>query len=79
MCAIELVKDHASREPAKAETQEVLRLCHERGLLAISAGTYGNVVRMLVPLVATDEQVEEGLRILEESLTLLHNARTPQE
>jgi 4-aminobutyrate aminotransferase/(S)-3-amino-2-methylpropionate transaminase len=76
MCAVELVKDPVSREPAKAETAHVLRLCHERGLLVISAGTYGNVVRMLVPLVASEEQVEEGLRILEESLAALDSSES---
>lgn len=67
MRALELVRDRETREPAKEETQAVLRGCHERGLIILSAGTHGNVVRLLVPLVATDEQIEEGLAVLEGS------------
>jgi len=68
MRAIELVKDRATKEPAPEEAKQVLAACHQRGLLIISAGTFGNVIRMLVPLIATDSQIEEGLRILEEAL-----------
>ena len=45
--------------------QRITQLCCERGLIAISAGTYGNVIRTLMPLVITEEQLEEGLDILE--------------
>jgi 4-aminobutyrate aminotransferase/(S)-3-amino-2-methylpropionate transaminase len=68
MRAIELVKDRVTKEPAEAATRKVLAACHRRGLLIISAGTFGNVIRMLVPLVATDAQVEEGLVVLEQAL-----------
>ena len=68
MRAIELVKNRATKEPATAETKQILAACHKRGLLIISAGTFGNVIRILVPLVATDEQIEEGLAVLAESL-----------
>jgi 4-aminobutyrate aminotransferase/(S)-3-amino-2-methylpropionate transaminase len=68
MRAIELVRDRTTREPAKQETEAILRGCHERGLVCLSAGTYGNVVRVLVPLIATDEQVKEGLSVIEASL-----------
>ncbi|HEU4401127.1 MAG TPA: hypothetical protein VFT43_03405, partial [Candidatus Polarisedimenticolia bacterium] len=61
----EFVKDRATKEPAKEIVAKILRLCYERGLIAISAGTYGNVIRTLMPLVITDEQLEEGLEILE--------------
>ncbi|HEX9427650.1 MAG TPA: aminotransferase class III-fold pyridoxal phosphate-dependent enzyme, partial [Candidatus Polarisedimenticolia bacterium] len=65
MRAIEFVKDRATKEPAKEIVSKTLKLCYERGLIAISAGTYGNVIRTLMPLVITDEQLEEGLEILE--------------
>jgi 4-aminobutyrate aminotransferase/(S)-3-amino-2-methylpropionate transaminase len=68
MRAIELVKDRYTKEPAGEETRAVLAACHRRGLIIISAGTFGNVIRMLVPLVATDGQIEEGLRALEQAL-----------
>jgi 4-aminobutyrate aminotransferase/(S)-3-amino-2-methylpropionate transaminase len=69
MRAIELVKDRATKEPAEVATQKVLAACHRRGLLIISAGTFGNVIRMLVPLIATDAQIEEGLLVLEQALS----------
>ncbi len=68
MQAIELVTDRTSRTPAKELTQRVLAHCHQQGLLILSAGVYGNVIRMLTPLVATEEQIEEGLTILGSAL-----------
>jgi 4-aminobutyrate aminotransferase / (S)-3-amino-2-methylpropionate transaminase / 5-aminovalerate transaminase len=68
MRALELVRSRATREPAKEETEDVLRHCRERGLIVLSAGSYGNVLRLLVPLVITDEQFDEGLDVLEASL-----------
>ncbi len=68
MRALELVKDPATRAPADSETARILAACHRRGLLIISAGTFGNVIRILVPLVATDAQIEEGLSVLEEAI-----------
>jgi 4-aminobutyrate aminotransferase/(S)-3-amino-2-methylpropionate transaminase len=68
MCAVELVKDQASREPAGEETKKVAQYCYEHGLITITAGTYGNVMRILVPLVVTDEEFDEGLGVLEAAL-----------
>jgi 4-aminobutyrate aminotransferase / (S)-3-amino-2-methylpropionate transaminase / 5-aminovalerate transaminase len=73
MRAIELVKDPATKDPAAEQTRQVLAACHRRGLLIISAGTFGNVIRVLVPLVATDAQIEEGLNVLEQSLAEVHS------
>jgi 4-aminobutyrate aminotransferase/(S)-3-amino-2-methylpropionate transaminase len=69
MWALELVSDRRAKTPAKERTQEVLRRALERGLLMISAGTYGNVIRLLMPLVTSDEQLAEGLDVLEGALT----------
>ena len=68
MCAIEFVRNSETREPAEEETKEVAKYCYEHGLITISAGTYGNVMRLLVPLVVTDEQLDEGLDVLEGAL-----------
>jgi 4-aminobutyrate aminotransferase/(S)-3-amino-2-methylpropionate transaminase len=68
MQALELVRNRATKTPAKEEAQRILAYCHEHGLLIISAGVYGNVVRLLAPLVVTEEQIEEGLSILEAAL-----------
>ncbi len=54
MQAIELVRDRATREPASSETSAIVAAAREQGLLLFPAGTYGNVIRFLMPLVATD-------------------------
>lgn len=68
MRALELVRSRDTREPAKEEAEEVLRHCREHGLILLSAGSYGNVLRLLVPLVITEDQFDEGLDVLESSL-----------
>ena len=69
MCAIELVKDKASGEPAPQLTQALLKVANENGLILLSCGTYGNVIRFLVPLTASDALVREGMDVFEASLT----------
>jgi 4-aminobutyrate aminotransferase/(S)-3-amino-2-methylpropionate transaminase len=68
MRAIELVRSPESREPADAETKQVVKYCYEHGLITISAGTYGNVIRLLMPLVIADPQFDEALGVLESAL-----------
>jgi 4-aminobutyrate aminotransferase/(S)-3-amino-2-methylpropionate transaminase len=68
MQAIELVKSADKREPAAEETKEVTKYCYEHGLITITAGSYSNVIRVLVPLVVTDEQMVEALDVLESAL-----------
>lgn len=65
MTAIELVKDKGTKEPASEEVKAILKETHSKGVITISAGIYSNVLRFLPPLVITDEQLEEGLTILE--------------
>ena len=69
MCAIELVKDTASAEPAPHLTQALMKVANENGLILLSCGTYGNVIRFLVPLTASDSLVRDGMDIFETSLT----------
>ncbi len=75
MRAIELVQDRKTRKPAKEETAAVIRYCHEHGLIILSAGTYGNVIRFLVPLVVTDEQLEEGFQVIESAFAEISSHR----
>jgi 4-aminobutyrate aminotransferase / (S)-3-amino-2-methylpropionate transaminase / 5-aminovalerate transaminase len=65
MCAIELVKNRDSKEPDKELTKQIIHEANKNGVLLIGAGVYSNVIRILMPLVITDEQLEEGLNILE--------------
>jgi len=69
MCALELVRDRETREPAGAETKELAHYAYEHGLITITAGTLGNVMRILVPLVISDAQFDEGMDVLEAGLT----------
>ncbi|HEX6509456.1 MAG TPA: 4-aminobutyrate--2-oxoglutarate transaminase [Chloroflexota bacterium] len=68
MVAMELVRDRVTKEPAIDETAAIIHRCHEAGLIIIKAGLYDNVIRVLVPFAATDEQLTEGLDILEREL-----------
>src|SRR5450432_662665 len=79
MRAIELVKSRATREPAPDETKCISQFCYEHGLITITAGTYGNVIRLLVPLVITDEQMDEGLDVLEGALASVSSAQAIAE
>lgn len=68
MCAMEMVKDRATKQPAKEATERFTQLALGRGLVTITAGTLGNVIRTLMPLVITDEQMESGLDIIDGTL-----------
>jgi 4-aminobutyrate aminotransferase/(S)-3-amino-2-methylpropionate transaminase len=64
MLAVELVEP-GSKDPNPELTAAVSRACHADGLVALTAGTYGNVLRFLPPLVIGDDLLSEGLDILE--------------
>ena len=68
MRGLELVRDRTTKAPAPEQAAMVVSECLRRGLIVLSAGTYGNVIRVLVPLVITDDQFSEGLGVLEEAL-----------
>lgn len=68
MVALELVKNRVTKEPAKEETGNIVTECWNNGLIGLSAGIFGNVLRFLPPLVITDEQLEKGLTILEQAI-----------
>lgn len=69
MCAIELVKDQASGDPAPELTAALLKEASARGLILLSCGTYSNVIRFLAPLTASDQIVREGMDIFDAALT----------
>jgi 4-aminobutyrate aminotransferase/(S)-3-amino-2-methylpropionate transaminase len=68
MMALEFVKDRQSKEPHKDLTNDIIRRCYETGLILIAAGTYGNVIRTLMPLIILEDQLEEGLEVLQHAL-----------
>ncbi len=69
MMGIEFVKNNDPRQPDKETCARLVNSCARRGLILLSAGTHKNVIRVLCPLVITDEQLEMGLNIMEEELS----------
>ncbi|MEU1388954.1 MULTISPECIES: 4-aminobutyrate--2-oxoglutarate transaminase [unclassified Nonomuraea] len=70
MIAIELVEP-GTKNPDPAAVQEIVKRCHAEGLVVLTAGTYGNVLRFLPPLVMPEHLLEEGLGILEKAISAL--------
>jgi len=68
MIGLELCHGRDPRRPAGAEVAEVTRACRERGVLVLPAGRDGNVLRVLSPLVITDEELDRGLTAIEEAV-----------
>ena len=68
MVGMELVVDRSSKKPDKALTARLIAAALERGVILLSAGTYGNTVRILAPLTTPDAVVEEGLDAVEQAL-----------
>ena len=68
MLAIELVRDPATREPAPELATAVVEAAAERGLLLLKSGIYSNCIRVLVPLVISDAEVDEALAVWEAAL-----------
>ncbi|MGZ4610176.1 MAG: 4-aminobutyrate--2-oxoglutarate transaminase [Actinomycetes bacterium] len=66
MIAVELVRP-GTREPDAAVTSAVAKACHAEGLVVLTCGTYGNVLRFLPPLVMPDHLLDEGLTILDKA------------
>jgi 4-aminobutyrate aminotransferase/(S)-3-amino-2-methylpropionate transaminase len=68
MVAIELVKNRRADAPDAELTKAVVQAAGRRGLILLSCGLYSNVIRILAPLTIPEAQLEEGLKLLEESL-----------
>jgi 4-aminobutyrate aminotransferase/(S)-3-amino-2-methylpropionate transaminase len=71
MLAVELVRDRATREPAPELAKRLAISASERGLILLTAGIYANVIRILAPLTASPEMMDEGMTILEQSIANL--------
>ena len=68
MLAIELVRDRTTKEPAPEVATAVVEAALERGLLLMKSGIYGNCIRVLLPLVITDPELDEALAVWEAAL-----------
>ena len=68
MCSIEFVKDRTTKEPAKEWLGALSKRCYENGVILISSGTHSNILRFLFPLVISQEQLDEGLAVIERQM-----------
>ena len=68
MLALEFVRP-GTLAPDPATTSAVAKACHAAGLLLLTCGTYGNVIRLLPPLVIGEADLDRGLRILADAVT----------
>jgi 4-aminobutyrate aminotransferase/(S)-3-amino-2-methylpropionate transaminase len=68
MMLIELVKDRQTKEPAPDETLAIIKAAFQKGVIAMRAGLFTNGIRFLPPLTITDEQLREGLEVVEQAL-----------
>ena len=75
MQAIELVQSQDTKVPATEQTKKITQYSYEHGLITITAGTYSNVIRVLVPLIITKEQMDEALDVLEAAIATVCNTK----
>ena len=67
MLAMELVAGRDDKTPNAAATAAIAAACHRMGVVTLTAGTWGNVLRFLPPLVIGDDLLSEGLSVLEQA------------
>lgn len=67
MVAVEIINDDKENSPNKELTGQITKYANDNGLILLSAGIYGNVIRFLMPLVITDDELDKGFSILAES------------
>jgi 4-aminobutyrate aminotransferase/(S)-3-amino-2-methylpropionate transaminase len=68
MRLVEFVKDRDSREPDPDSTLTIIKDAVAHGLIMIRAGLYSNCIRLLPPIAITNEQLTEGLQVLEDAI-----------
>ncbi|MEC8009982.1 MAG: 4-aminobutyrate--2-oxoglutarate transaminase [Pseudomonadota bacterium] len=68
MLALEIVSDKETKKASKALTNEIVQYCLGQKLLVLTAGTQGNVIRLLAPLVMDEDMMESGLQILDKAI-----------
>ena len=70
MLAFEII-DPKANKPDKDKAKELVNLCYKKGLVILTCGKYGSIIRLLMPLVINNEELEKGLQIIEENLQIL--------
>ncbi|HRI21978.1 MAG TPA: aspartate aminotransferase family protein, partial [Panacibacter sp.] len=75
MCLVEFVKDKNTKEPDLDIALEILKDAVSHGIILIRAGLYSNCIRLLPPIVMTDDQLHEGLKVLEDAIARANEKR----
>ncbi|MHA1914299.1 MAG: 4-aminobutyrate--2-oxoglutarate transaminase [Promethearchaeota archaeon] len=70
MVAFDII-DQKTNKPAKDKASELTSMCLKNGLIILTCGKYGNTIRLLMPLVISDDDLKRGLNIIEENLKIL--------
>jgi len=73
MMAMELVTDRAKKTPAGDAAKALVKYAYDRGLILLACGAYGNVIRLIMPLVISDAQLEKGMEIIYDGLVFLQS------
>lgn len=72
MQIVEFVKDRETKEPDGDKTLKIIKECVSNGVVMLRAGLYSNCIRLLPPIVMTEDQLREGLEVLEKAIA--HNS-----
>jgi 4-aminobutyrate aminotransferase / (S)-3-amino-2-methylpropionate transaminase / 5-aminovalerate transaminase len=75
MMAMELVKDRQKKTPAADATKALVKYCFDHGLILLACGAYGNVIRLIMPLVISDALLDRGLEIVHDGLAFVQSGR----
>src|SRR5690348_1354542 len=68
MVGLELITDSISKSPNSVATKKLIQFCHENGLVIMSAGSFGNIIRLMPSLKISKEILHEGLNVIEDGL-----------
>jgi 4-aminobutyrate aminotransferase/(S)-3-amino-2-methylpropionate transaminase len=71
MQGIEFVQSQQNKEPNADAAKSLVRFAYENGVICMTSGTYGNVVRLLMPLSIARAELDEGLAVLERGLSIM--------
>jgi 4-aminobutyrate aminotransferase/(S)-3-amino-2-methylpropionate transaminase len=71
MIAFELVNDRETKTPAPDKVKQLVQFCLERNLFILACGTYKNVIRLLMPLVISEEEMTRGMDIIDRGLAAI--------
>jgi 4-aminobutyrate aminotransferase len=79
MIGVDVVKDKKTKEPDRKTALKIIWRAWEKGLIMMTYGKYGNVLRIAPPLTIPEDDLERGLEIIEESVKDVLNGKVPDE